>query len=344
MTEAESRRGEADAATVRLEDVAAAASVSTITVSRCISNPGRVSPKTREHVLKVAASMGYIPNRLASSLASAKSMVVGAVVPTVSNPVHAEVLQAVSDVLGPAGYQILLGRSDYQTRKELDLVRTFLGHRVDGLLLTGRDHAGECVAMLRRAATPIVEMFEHIPDPIDMSVGSSNFDAGLSIGRYLLARGRKRLAFVGHSDFDDSRISGRREGLAAACAEAAAVAPRLYAASSDPGSGGGGELIGAILREDAATDAVVFAGHQIAVGAIRYALDVGIAVPERLAIAGFGDSAIARWIKPSLTTVRFPVGQMGTEAGRLLLARMQGGEPERRTIRIGFEIQSRDSA
>ena len=73
---------------IRLEDVAAAAGVSTITASRCVSNPGRVSKKTREHVLQVAAQLGYIPNRLASSLASSRTKVIGAVIPTMLNPVH----------------------------------------------------------------------------------------------------------------------------------------------------------------------------------------------------------------------------------------------------------------
>lgn len=333
-----------ESGSVRLEEVAAAAGVSTITVSRCISNPGRVSAKTREHVLQVAAGLGYIPNRLASSLASAKSMVIGAVVPTIANPIHADTLQAVSDVLAPAGYQILLGNSHYSRAEELRLVRTFLGHRVDGILLTGRDHAADCAVLLKRAGTPVVEMFEHVTDPIDMSVGSSNLDAGASLGQYLIARGRRRLAFVGHSDVEDSRIGGRRAGLALACREAGIPEPLLHAASSDPGSGGGGEVVGAILREAPDCDAIVFAGHQIAVGGIRYALDMGIDVPGRVAIAGFGDSAIARWIRPSLTTVRFPVPQMGTEAGRLLLARLQGRTPPSRSIRLGFEIIGRESA
>ena len=128
---------------IRLEDVAAAAGVSTITASRCVSNPGRVSKKTREHVLQVAAQLGYIPNRLASSLASSRTKVIGAVIPTMLNPVHSVVLQAAFEILSPAGYQLLLGTSHYSKAEEFDLVRTFLGHRVDGVLLTGRDHAEE---------------------------------------------------------------------------------------------------------------------------------------------------------------------------------------------------------
>jgi LacI family gluconate utilization system Gnt-I transcriptional repressor len=330
-------------ATLRLEEVAEAAGVSTITVSRCINNPGRVSAKTREHVLRVAATMGYVPNRLASSLASARSKVVGAVVPTLANPIHAEMLQGVTDILGPAGYQLLLGTSGYSLQSEEDVVRTFISHRVDAMLLTGKDHRDDCMALLARSAIPTVEVFEQIDDPFDLNVGSSNFDAGLSLAQYLIARGRRTLAFVGHSDVDDSRIEERWRGVVAACRDAGLAAPKLYTAASDPGSGGGGEIIGAILRDAPSTDAVIFAGHQIAVGAIRHALDTGIAVPQRAAVASFGDSPIARWIKPSLTTVRFPVRDMGLEAGRLLLTRLSGEEVRLRTVRLGFEIISRES-
>ena len=204
---------------VRLQEVAQAAGVSTITVSRCISNPNRVSKKTLEHVLKVAAAMGYIPNKLASSLASAKSMVVGIVVPTIANPIHGIIMQGVADLLEPAGYQILLGNSHFSKLNEMELVRTFLGHRVDGIFLTGKDHAQECVDMLARSRTPVVEMFDYTPNPIDVSVGSSNFDAGASLAQYMLARGRKRFAFVGHTGLDDSRMMARLEGLRAVCAE-----------------------------------------------------------------------------------------------------------------------------
>lgn len=335
---------EARPQTLRLEDVAAAAGVSTITVSRCMTNPARVSARTREHVLRIAAQMGYVPNRAASTLASARSKVVGAVVPTLANPIHAEMLQGVSDILGPAGYQLLLGTSDYALATEEEVVRTFLSHRVDGMLLTGRDHTPACVALLRRADIPTVEVFEQIVEPLDLSVGSSNFDAGLSLGQYLLGRGRRNFAFVGHNDVDDSRITERLSGLNAACAAAGVSAPWRYATSSDPGSGGGGEIVGAILREAPAVDVIVFAGHQIAVGAIRHAIDTGISVPDRVAIASFGDSPIARWIRPTLTTVRFPVREMGSEAGKLLLARMSGEALRQRSLRLGFEIIGRESA
>jgi LacI family gluconate utilization system Gnt-I transcriptional repressor len=187
-------------------------------------------------------------------------------------------------------------------------------------------------------------MFDYTPNPIDVSVGSSNFDAGASLAQYMLARGRRRFAFVGHTGLDDSRMMARLDGLRAVCGETSVGPPRHYEISSDPGTGSGGEVVGAILREAPETDAIIFAGHQVAVGAIRFALDLGIEVPGRIAIASFGDSPVAQWISPALTTVRFPVRETGLEAGRLMLERLSGRTPVQKAVRLGFEILSRGSA
>jgi LacI family gluconate utilization system Gnt-I transcriptional repressor len=191
---------------------------------------------------------------------------------------------------------------------------------------------------------PVVETFEFTPSPIDINVGFSNFEAGAAITRYLTKQGRRNLAFVEHSRIDDSRMNARREGFLAACAQAEIEDCRVFSIPSDPGTGIGGDVLAQILAEMPAADAVIFAGHQVAVGAVRFAVDNGIDVPGRLAITGFGDSPIAQWVRPALTTVRFPVRQMGAEAARLLLARMTGAPTDRKPVDLGFEILQRESA
>ncbi|PXA97531.1 LacI family transcriptional regulator [Nostoc sp. 3335mG] len=330
--------------TVRLQEVAEAAGVSTVTVSRCMTNPERVSARTREHVLEVAARLGYIPNRQASSLASARTRVIGVVVPTSANPIHSMVMQGAADVLEPAGYQILLGHSHFSAEAECNLVRTFLGHRVDGILLTGKDHSADCVHLLERSGIPMVEMFDYNPHPLDMSVGSSNVDAGAAIGQYLIGKGRKNLAFVGHLGLDDSRMTDRLAGLVLATREGGLPDPVSFNIAAVPGTGQGGEIIGTILRQHPQIDAVVFAGHYVAMGAIRHAVDLHIDVPGRVAIASFGDTIMSGWIRPSLTTIRFPVRETGMEAGRMMLARLNKREPPAKAVRLGFEIVPRESA
>jgi LacI family gluconate utilization system Gnt-I transcriptional repressor len=336
--------GETETARIRLEEVAAAAGVSTITVSRCINRPSRVSRDTREHVLAVAARMGYIPNRLASSLASSRTRVIGAIVPTLANPIHAEALQAATDVLGSAGYQLLLAHTGYSEQHELEAVRTFLGHRVDAMLVTGTHHTSECEALLRKSGVPVVETFEFTSSPIDLNVGFSNREAGTAITRHLVARGRQRLAFVEHAGVSDSRMDARRDGFVAECSRSAISEFRVFATPGSPITAVSADIVDLVLQSMPLVDAIVFAGHQIAAGAVRHAVDQGIDVPGRLAIAGFGDSPVAQWIRPALTTVRFDMAEMGTRAASLLLARLAGGSIPTRSVDLGFQIVMRDSA
>lgn len=293
--------------------------------------------------MNVAAQLGYIPNRLASSLVSSRTGVIGAIVPTIGNPIHAETLQAATDILGPAGYRILLGDTGYSQSREAEIVQTFLGHQVDGILITGARHSAECVAQIRRSGVPMVETFEFTPSPIDCNAGFSNFEAGAALTRYLIGKGRRRISFVEHAKIDDSRMNARRDGALSAARDNG-LEVRLSAIESDPGTGEGGNVVGTIIAAAPDTDAVIFAGHQVAVGAIRYAIDNSIDVPGRVAIAGFGDSPISRWIRPGLTTVRFPMRDMGIAAARLLLGRLTGDNTVGSAVNLGFEIMMRESA
>lgn len=331
------------AAAVRLEEVAAAAGVSIITASRALHRPGRVAVATRERVRAAADRLGYIANRLAAGLVSARTRVIGAIVPTLANPVHAEALQAATSVLALEGYQVLLGATGYSEKRELELARALLGHRVDGLIVTGVQHAADCAALLAGAGLPVVETFDLAERPLHLNVGFSNRAAGEAMTRHLIDRGRRRLAFVEHADADDSRMRARREGFLAACA-AAGLEGRVLATPGDPTTAESAAIAEAILARMPEVDAILFAGHQLAAGAIHHLIDRGIAVPGRIAVAGFGDSPVARWVRPDLTTIRFPMARMGAEAARLLLAGLAGTPPAARRVDLGFELVVRDSS
>jgi LacI family gluconate utilization system Gnt-I transcriptional repressor len=189
-----------------------------------------------------------------------------------------------------------------------------------------------------------VETFEYDPNPIDVNVGFSNREAGAALAVYLIGRGRRRMAFVEHAGIDDSRMRARRNGFLDACAAAGLPGCRLFATAANPATALGGNIVDEIVATMPDVDAVSFAGHQIAAGALRHAVDRGIDVPGRMAIAAFGDSALAQWVRPALTTVRFAMAEMGAEAARLILARLAGAPIAVRTVNLGFEIVVRDSA
>lgn len=328
--------------TPKLSDVAKAAGVSVITASRCMSNPERVSEKTREKVQRVALELGYIPNRLAAGLVSSRSMAIGVVLPTIANPIHSVLLEALTQELEPFGYRALLGTTGYKGDKELDVVRTLLAHKVDAIAIAGRAQWEETRKLLSASGVPVAEMFELYDDPLDINVGLSNFEAGAALARFLLAKGRRRIAYVIHSETDDSRMMGRYDGFRSVTD----ARPDIHVEPSrDPSSPGqlNESVISSILTRVAGVDAVVCSGHQAAVTAICALRAQGIAVPSQVAVAGFGDSQASCWVQPTLTTVSYPMSGIGAKSGQLLLGRLRGEEVQSKRADLGFQIIERGS-
>ncbi len=324
-----------------MEDVAKLAKVSLITVSRAINQPDKLSPDTLSRVRKAIEACGYVPNLLAGSLASNKSRIVAAIVPTIDRSVFSETIRGLSERLARDGYQLLLGSTGYSVDEEERLVRAFLGRRVDALVLTGTVHSPQTRRMLQDAAIPVVETWELTHDGIDMVVGFSNRQAGAAMGKYLLQRGHRVLAFVGGPE---ARSEARFRGFKSAVKSQSAC--RLSRLQLPPSAAyaEGREAVGALLALDPDIDAIFFTNDAIAVGAIMECHRRGIRIPHDLAIAGFADLDIAAEVVPSLTSVQVRSSLIGEEAAQRVLTRLKGeSEPEKVTD-LGFAIVARESA
>jgi LacI family gluconate utilization system Gnt-I transcriptional repressor len=195
-------------------------------------------------------------------------------------------------------------------------------------------------AMLLRLAIPVIETWDLTNDPVDTVVGFSNEAAGAAMARHFLARGRRRLAFVGGQDH---RARARAAGFAAVLQHAGAPAPTL-AAVEGIAVGEGRRAVTHILATAPETEGVFFATDILAVGALLECQRRGIAVPDRLAIAGLGDLEIARELTPALTTVRIPAYEIGRHAGKIVIARLAGETSGDRVIDLGFSVLVRASS
>lgn len=324
-----------------MEDVAKLAKVSLITVSRAINHPDKLSPATLGRVRKAIDACGYVPNLVAGSLASNRSRIVAAIVPTIDRSVFSETIRGLSERLARDGYQLLLGSTGYSTEEEERLVRAFLGRRVDALVLTGTGHSPQTRRLLQDAAIPVVETWELANEGIDMVVGFSNRNAGAAMGKYLLERGHRALAYVGGSE---ARSEARFRGFQSAVKSHAGC--RLVRLKLPPSAAyaQGRESVGALLDMDPGLDAVFFANDAIAVGAIMECHRRGIRIPQDLAIAGFADLDIATEVVPSLTSVQVRSASIGEVAGHRILARLAGESDPQAVTDLGFAIVSRESA
>ncbi|MBC7939723.1 MAG: LacI family DNA-binding transcriptional regulator, partial [Chitinophagaceae bacterium] len=194
------RRSRRSSGAVTLHDVARLAGVAPITASRALNRPDRVSAEVLQKVGDAVARTGYVPNLLAGGLASTRSRLVAAVVPTIAGPVFLGFVQALTEALAERGYQLMLGQSGYTASREDALLEAIVGRRPDGVVLTGIMHSAQGRRRLLASGIPVVETWDLTPTPIDMLVGFSHVDVGRSVAQYLHAKGRRRLAVVAGDD------------------------------------------------------------------------------------------------------------------------------------------------
>jgi LacI family gluconate utilization system Gnt-I transcriptional repressor len=333
-----SRRG---SGAVTLHDVARLAGVAPITASRALKTPQQVSEDVRKRVADAVARTGYVPNLLAGGLASTRSRLVAAVVPTISGQVFLETVQSLTESLAAQGYQLMLGQAGYGGDREDALLEAIIGRRPDGIVLTGILHSAEGRRRLLGAGIPVVETWDLTPTPIDMLVGFSHSEVGRAVAQYLHARGRRRLAVVAG---DDER-AGRRVDAFCAEARALGLAEAVVARVPTPTTlQRGRDGLAAVLGAAPDVDGVFCGSDLLAMGVMTEARVRGLDVPGRLGVVGFGDLEFAAALDPSLTTVHIKGAAIGRQAAQFIVDRAEGRDVPQRIVDIGFHIVSRQSA
>lgn len=327
---------------VTLADVAQAAGVSPITVSRALRGERAVDPELVARVQVAVQRLGYVPDPAAQALASRRSTHVALLVPMLSNALFVDLMEGVQRTLRQAGYQTLIGVTHYDAAEEEQLLRGQLLHRPAGLLVTGFDRSDATRALIAGSGVPCVHMMETVATPEVYSVGLSQAAASAAMTRHLLECGHRRIAFAAAQL--DPRTLQRLEGWRDAMREAGLHAPTLEWLNPAPSSIAlGGTMFEQILGQSPPVDAIFFCNDDLAQGALLAALRLGVAVPQRVAIAGFNDLTGSDQMLPPLTTVRTPRAEIGTAAAAMLVALMRGENVPRNAIDLGFEIVVRGS-
>ncbi|WP_454688588.1 LacI family DNA-binding transcriptional regulator [Achromobacter aloeverae] len=327
---------------VRMIDVADAAGVSLMTVSRALRQPDLVSEETRKAVLDAVRKTGYVTNSVAATLASNRSNVVGLIVPGIQNSLYAETTKGIADVLRASGLHLILADSGNSLDEEESLVGAMLSQRVCGLILHNTDHTPRALAIMKNAGIPIIETGDIPADPIDMAVSYSNAEASTAMTLHLARRGYKRIAFVSLDTKHNRRASERLRGYLAALKSAGLRKdPRLIREAA-PGIASGAEVMSQLMKVTPAVDAIFFAGDVLALGALFEAQRQGWKIPDRVAIASFDDLPILQHSVPRVTCLRLPRLDVGRRSAQALLDRLQGLDAPVH-LNLGFEIIQRES-
>lgn len=330
--------------TLRMRDIARHAGVSPMTVSRALRDPSAVSEAMRRKVDAAVRQFGYLPNRIAGSLSSSRSSVVGLVVPSIRNSLYAGMTQAASDVLRANGLHLMIADSGHRLEDEEAMVSAFLAQRVCGLILHNTMHSKRLRKLVGASGVPVIETGDLTDRPLDMAVSYSNFEAARSMTLHLARLGYRKIGFVTLPVRDNDRSAERRRGYFAALAELGRPADDSLVLEAVGGFSEGADALVRLVKAHPDLDAGFFAGEVLAVGALFECQRRGWAVPGRIAIASYDDVDLLRHAVPRVTTLRIPRQEIGRRSAELIVGRLQGAPVERTRVDLGFEIVQRDSS
>lgn len=325
---------------ITLRDVAKLAGVAPITASRAVNTPDQVSSEVLKKVLDAVQRTGYVPNRMAGGLASSRSRLIAAVVPSTVNSVFMETIEALNASLFEAGYQLMLGQSDYSATHEELLLEAIIGRRPDGIFLTGILPPGKARTRLLASGIPVLETWDLTPTPIDMLIGFSHTDIGREVANFLLDRGRRHFAIV---RAEDERANRRATAFAAAVMQRGCREPTVINIGAHRTLRSGRDALTRLLTEAPDTDAVVCSSDLLALGVMTQARAQGISIPGDIAVMGFGDVPFLADMVPAISTVRINGAAIGKQAAHFLIERAEGRSVEPHIVDVGFSIVSRDS-
>ena len=303
-----------------LAEVAGAAGVSLSTASRALREGGPVNEDTRRRVRTAARRLGYEPNQLARSLRTSASFFAGVIVPDIGIGFYARTLKGAQDALERAGYQVLVMNTERQASREAAALRTLLSHRVHGILLAtsgGFD---------RELSIPVV-CFDNLVQGFGAgSVAQANREGIALLVDHLVGHGHQRIAYVGAPPKLTSgieRLDGFRAAMAAAGLEAL---PEQEALGDDAWSvESAREATRPLLARAPRPTALVAASDTLAVGAIHAARELGLRIPEDLAVVSFDDPFFADLLDPPITALARNERELGELAASLLLHAIETG-------------------
>lgn len=328
---------------IGIRDVARAAGVSTATVSRVLNNPAAVSKDVQRAVLAAVERLDYVPDSAARALSLRRSNTLGIVIPTIKDSIFAAQVEALQMRASHYGYNLVIALSGFELADEFRQVEQLVKNGVEGLMLVGARHQPALFELLERRGVHFVSTSVYEPQSPYPSIGFDNAAATARAANYLIQLGHRHIAVISTDTSQNDRATYRLQGIRGALAAAGlSLDPKLVYSC-----GYTFEESRLALRELLARDpritAVLCHNDVIAFGALLEAQSLGMAVPDDLSLVGFDDLAWAAHLRPSLTTIRVPWGQMATLAADFLVRRLRGEETAHAT-KIEFDLVVRESA
>ena len=311
-----------------IREVAQAAKVSVATVSRTLQMPDVVAPATRTRVQVAIDKLGYRPNAQARMLRTARTNVIVALVPDISNPFFAEVIRGIEQVAHQNGYSVLLGDTQNSRMREKAYAALLETKQADGLI-TLMPHIPR---LEMPGPYPVVNACEYVKDKSITSVYVDNETAAREATAYLLNLGHRDIAFI-TGPMDSPICVDRDRGYEHALQQAGIKRDRKLTAIGDFSVEAGIRAVDTLLAKKQRFTAVFCSNDEMAIGAIQALKARGLKVPQDISVIGFDDIRFSRYMDPPLTTVAQPKDELGREAMNLLIELLRGIDmPARKRI------------
>ena len=328
-----------------IKDIARKLQISTSTVSRALRDKYDVNPETRKRVLELAKELNYLPSSQALGLKQKKTLTIGVVVPEIDNEFFSDAIYGIENVAFERDYHVMICQTRDSAEREERIVEKLLTARVDGIILSISSSVTD-VKHLKRVMeydVPLV-LFDRISDKIDThKVLNDDYDGAFKATKHLIEKGKKRIAHLaGPQNLTIANL--RRKGYEDAMRQSGMeVVEKLIVESGFKRDAS--QLVARELLRDQKPDAIFCASDNVAIGALLAARELGLSVPEDVAIMGFSNLSISELIEPPLSTINQPAKKMGEISTKLLLdiieQRDKGFEP--RTIVLKTEVVPRES-
>lgn len=315
-----------------LRDVSEASGVSEMTVSRVLRGKGDVSAATRARVQEAAKTLGYVPNRIAGSLASQRVNLVAVIIPSLGNMVFPEVLSGISETLEDTPLQPVIGVTDYLPEKEEKVLFEMLSWRPSGVIIAGLEHSDASRRMLEQAAIPVVEIMDTDGEPIDACVGISHRMAGRKMAEAIVAAGYRKIGFMGTKMPLDHRARKRFEGFTRQLAKSGIeiIDQEFYSGGSALAKGG--EMTAAMLSRSPDLDFLYYSNDMIGAGGLLHLLSNGADIPAGIGLAAFNGVDLLDGLPLQLATMDACRREIGQRSAKLLIERLAGATAEEKPV------------
>lgn len=317
-------------------DIAKIAGVAKSTVSRYL-NGGSVGEATRKKIEKAIKETGYIPNPFAQSLKAKKTNIIGAIIPRLDSYAASQTLIGIDEQLKKMNYQLLISNTSQNLEREIESIYSFANQKMAGIILLATEITDQHIEAFDAVNVPILLIGQEHAN--FHSIIHDDYHAGYAMGKYVLEKGYRKIAYLGVTEKDIAVGVKRKKGFQKAIQERKGVEVQFYETEFKIPAAQASALK---IIEESKPAIFVCATDNIALGVLKASYCAGLAIPKDVAVTGFGGYEMTEIIHPGLTTAKFFYKEAGELAAEQIVELVNEHPVEQLTL-CKFEIIERES-